>query len=54
MIIENAGEYEGYVSMKQFHQEVEGYDVVTMSPKMFKDLIKSFDSSEGFHGLLWK
>ena len=54
VIIENAGEYEGYVSMRQFNQDIEGYDVVTMSPRMFKDLMKSFDSTEGFHGLLWK
>ena len=54
VIIENAGEYEGYVSMRQFNQDIEGYDVVTMSPRMFEDLIKSFDSTEGFHGLLWK
>ena len=54
IIIENAGDYEGYVSIRQFNQDINGYDVVTMSPGMFKDLIKSFNSSEGFHGLLWK
>jgi len=54
IIIENAGDYEGYVSIRQFNQDIDGYDVVTMSPGMFKDLIKSFNSSEGFHGLLWK
>ena len=54
IIIENVGEYEGYVSMKQFNEDIGCYDVITMSPLMFKDLIKSFDSPEGFHGLLWK
>ena len=54
MIIENAGEYEGYVSMKQYNNDLNYYEVITMTPSMFKDLIKSVDSPEGFHGLLWK
>ncbi len=54
VIIENDGEYQGYASIRQYNRDIEGYDVVTMSPGMFKDLIKSFNSSEGFHGLIWK
>lgn len=54
IIIENSGDYEGYASIRQYNRDIDGYDVVTMSPGMFKDLIKSFNSSEGFHGLLWK
>ena len=54
LIIENAGEYEGYVSLRQYNNDTECYEIITMSPDMFKDLIKSWNSPEGFHGLLWE
>jgi len=54
LIIENAGEYEGYVSLRQYNNDTECYEIITMSPDMFKDLIKSWDSPAGFHGLLWE
>ena len=54
MIIENTGEYEGYVSIRQYEPNTECFEVITMSPNMFKDLIKSWTSPEGFHGLQWE
>ena len=54
LIFENAGNYAGYLSIRQYNIDLETYEVITMSPNMFKDLIKSFDSPEGFHGLNWK
>lgn len=54
LIFENAGNYEGFVSLRQYNNDLNCYEVITMTPSMFKDLIKSVDSTEGFHGLLWK
>tara|TARA_B110000858_G_scaffold192032_1_gene242137 strand:- start:2096 stop:2341 length:246 start_codon:yes stop_codon:yes gene_type:complete len=54
LIFENAGNYEGFVSLRQYNNNLNSYEVITMTPSMFKDLIKSVDSPEGFHGLLWK
>ena len=39
---------------KNISEISEQYDIVTMSPKMFEELQKSFDSPVGFHGLEWK
>jgi len=54
IIISNTGEYKGFVSIRQYNEISEQYDIVTMSPKMFEELQKSFDSPVGFHGLEWK
>ena len=54
LIIETAGKYEGYVSIRQYDDIHDRYEVISLSPSMFKDLIKSINSPIGFHGLDWK
>ena len=44
LIFENAGNYEGFVSLRQYNNDLNSYEVITMTPSMFKDLIKSVDS----------